>query len=141
MARNALSDTEAPSVSDGSVLTFGAPLPGLAGVTEYQLVQLAENGSLFSLRSVDDASLRLLLTPTWVCAPADYTVNLDDELCAELGLEREEDAAVFLVLTPGASLAESTVNLLAPVVVNATTGRAAQVVLNNSDYPLRAPIS
>lgn len=31
-------------------------------------------------------------------------------------------------------------NLLAPVIVNQTTGAAAQVILEDQDYPLRAPL-
>lgn len=123
------------------VLTFGAPLPGLDGITRYALVGLDDNGALFSLRSVDNPDVRLLLAPTWVCAPQDYQVELDDDIVTELSLGTGADAAVFLVVTPGESLAASTVNMLAPVIVNSDNGRAAQVVLNGTDYPLRAPIT
>jgi flagellar assembly factor FliW len=33
------------------------------------------------------------------------------------------------------------VNLLAPIVVNYDDGRAAQVILDSSDWPLRAKLS
>lgn len=122
------------------VLTFGAPLPGLVEQTRFALVPLAENGTLFSLRSVADPGLRLLLAPSWICAPESYSVNLDDEICAELGIADPDTAAVFLVVTPGTSLADSTVNMLAPVVINADTGKAAQVVLTGSEYEIKAPL-
>lgn len=133
-------DNSVHSVGDGTVVSFGEPIPGLTGITEYVLVQLADNGSLYSLRAVDDPSLRLLLTPTWAGAPADYSVELDDELCAELDMSAAGQAAVFLVVTPGESLADSSVNLLAPVIVNTDNARAAQVVLTNTGYPIKSPI-
>ncbi|MCU1424765.1 MAG: Flagellar assembly factor FliW, partial [Microbacteriaceae bacterium] len=34
----------------------------------------------------------------------------------------------------------TTMNLLAPVVVNATSGRSAQVILEGQDWPLRAQL-
>lgn len=132
--------TAGGSSSDIPVLTFGAPLPGLTDVTRFALVPLAENGSLFSLRSVDDPGLRLLLAPSWVCAPESYTVSLDDDICAELGIDDANNAAIFLVVTPGSGLADSTINMLAPVIVNADNGRAAQIVLAGTDYAIRAPL-
>lgn len=135
--------TIAPSEADTEVpvLTFGAPLPGLGEMTRFALIGLDENGALFSMRSVDDPDIRLLLAPTWVCAPQDYHVELDDDVVAELNLGTGEDAAVFLVVTPGESLDASTVNMLAPVIVNSDNGRAAQVVLNGTDYPIKAPLT
>lgn len=122
------------------VLSFGAPLPGLTSQTRFALVPLAENGTLYSLRSMEDPGLRLLLAPSWICAPESYSVSLDDETCAELGISDVNHAAIFLVVTPGASLAESTVNMMAPVVVNSDTGQAAQIVMTGTDYAIKAPL-
>ncbi len=130
--------TAQPS-EDVPVLTFTEPLPGLGGLTRFALVPLDEYGSLFSLRSVEDAALRLLLAPTWVCAQ-DYAFELEDDIAADLGLTSAEQAAVFLVVTPGDSLATSTVNQLAPVVVNSETGAAVQLVLTGTDHAVRAPL-
>ena len=46
----------------------------------------------------------------------------------------------FLVVTVGATLDTSTVNLMAPVVINGATRVAAQVVLDDPSLPLRAPL-
>ena len=47
---------------------------------------------------------------------------------------------VLLVLNAGESLATTTANLMAPVVVNATTLRARQVILDDPSLPLAAPL-
>ena len=47
---------------------------------------------------------------------------------------------VLVVLTVGATLASSTANLVAPIVVNRVTRQAAQVVLADQDLPLAAPL-
>lgn len=126
-------ETEIPEVR------FGAPMPGLDDLTRFALVRLDDAGALFSLRSLEQAAVRLVVAAPWVCAP-DYAPELDDDACDELGLSRAEDAVVLLVVHPGTSATDSTVNLLAPIVVNATTGQAAQVVLSGTDLPLRAPL-
>jgi flagellar assembly factor FliW len=119
-------------------LTFSTGLPGLSGLHRFALVRLDEVGGLFALRSLEDPDVRLLLGAPWVCAPG-YEAEVDDDVATDLDLREPEDALVLLVLNAGDSLASTTVNHVAPVVVNAVTGRAAQVVQVDRDLPLRAP--
>jgi flagellar assembly factor FliW len=124
---------------DDRVIEFADALPGLPGMSRCLLVELGDSGSLFRLRSVIDPDLQLV-----VAAPAvffaDYAPEIDDETAAVIGLERAEDALLLVVVTVGASLAESTANLLAPIVVNQVTRRAVQVVQPSPDLPLQAPL-
>lgn len=118
---------------------FVTPLPGLGDTTSFALVSLDDTGQLYSLRSVEDPSLRLL-----VVAPAsffpDYAPVIDDETCHALDLTDAQDAAVLIVVNPGESAASATANLLAPVVVNTRSRRALQTVLLGTDLPVRAPL-
>lgn len=120
-------------------LTFEAPIPGLDGLTRFALVRLDEVGALYRLQSLQAPDVRLVVAAPWVCAPG-YAPRLDDDACQHLGLTSADDAIVLLVVRPGSSVADSTVNLLAPIVVNAATGRAAQVVLTDADHDMRAPL-
>ncbi len=70
----------------------------------------------------------------------DYNPELSDEWVETLGLRRVEDALVLVIVNAGASIAEATVNLLAPIVINTVTLHAAQVVLSDPSLPLRAPL-
>jgi flagellar assembly factor FliW len=119
-------------------IEFVAGMPGLPGMSRCALVQLDEEGALYRLQSLLDPDLRLL-----VAAPpaffADYAPEIDDETAASIGLESPDDALVLLVVTTGGSATEATANLLAPVVVNATTRQAVQV-LQPDDLPLAAPL-
>jgi flagellar assembly factor FliW len=119
-------------------IEFVADMPGLPGMSRCALVQLDEVGALYRLQSLLDPDLRLL-----VAAPpvffADYAPEIDDETAASIGLESADDALVLVVVTTGGSAAEATANQLAPVVVNARTRRAVQV-LQVDDLPLAAPL-
>jgi flagellar assembly factor FliW len=46
-----------------------------------------------------------------------------------------------VLVNPGATLADMTANLMAPILVNHRTRRAAQVVLEDPSLPLRAPLA
>jgi flagellar assembly factor FliW len=119
-------------------IEFVADMPGLPGMSRCALVQLDEVGALYRLQSLLDPDLRLL-----VAAPpvffTDYAPEIDDETAASIGLESADDALVLVVVTTGGSATEATANLLAPVVVNARTRRAVQV-LQVDDLPLAAPL-
>ncbi|PYY38676.1 MULTISPECIES: flagellar assembly protein FliW [unclassified Curtobacterium] len=81
---------------------------------------------------------RLYLLDAAVHLP-DYAPRLSDEQADVIGLTRAEEAMLLVVANPDAS--GTTVNLLAPVVVNARTGVGAQFILEDQDLPLRAELA
>ena len=120
-------------------IEFIAPLSGLPEHTRFAVVPLDEDGVLFSLRSTADPGLRLLAVVPERFFP-DYSPVIDAGWAEALELSGAEDAALLVVVNPGSGLADATANLLAPVVLNPRTSRAAQIVLTGSDLPLRAPL-
>ena len=121
-------------------LTFPDGLPGFPDDHRFALVQLDEYGVVFALRSLDTPGLRLFVVPPAPFYP-DYAPEIGDPVLGLLELTDPADAQVLLVLTPGETAARSTVNLLAPIIVNTRTRHAAQVVLDEPDLPLRAPLA
>ncbi|MEU4016716.1 flagellar assembly protein FliW [Microbacterium sp. NPDC028030] len=120
-----------------AALTFVSPPPGLAPHVEFVLAPVEGADGLFAMRAVQDAELRLyLVDPRSVLT--DYAPILTDEQAEGLGLGSADDALVLVVAHPSAE--GVSVNLLAPVIVNRTTGAASQVILEDQDHPLRAPL-
>ncbi len=117
-------------------------LGGLAGFTtsdRYALVEVSPSSPLFRLCSLDEPGLDFVVVPPAVFFP-DYAPEIDDVTAGRLGLTDAADALPLLILTVGKDLTSSTANLMAPVVINSRTLRAAQVVVEGT-YPLRAPLS
>jgi flagellar assembly factor FliW len=131
-------------VEEVPALSFVRPLPGFAELRRFVLVELpGEDGGdpvLFELRSLEEPGVRFLAAVPTAFFP-DYAFELDETDCAELGLQDEFDALVLVLLTIGADAGSTTANLLAPVVVNARTRAAAQVILSGTDWPVRAPVA
>ena len=121
-------------------LNFPSGIPGFPGRHEFMLEGLDPLGALFDLHCPDDPSVRLLLVPPGVFFP-DYLPELDQSSIDLLGLVDGDEAQILVVLTTGATAAQATANLLAPIVVNIRTGAAAQVILSGSGLPIRAPIA
>lgn len=126
-----------PVVSD---LDFAVPPPGMMGLHSFTLTPLDEVGYLFAMRSTDQPDVRLFVVPPRAYFPG-YAPRLDSTALGALGLDSEpEDTVLLVVVHPGRDDQPPTANLLAPVAVNATTGKAMQVVLDGDEWPLRAPL-
>jgi flagellar assembly factor FliW len=121
------------------VIEFVAPMPGFPQERRFMLVRLDDAGLLFALTAVDDENLRFLVMPPGAFFP-DYAPEIDDESLAALGVSDVVGLLVLLVVTAGASPPESTVNLMAPIIMYEPTRRAVQLVLNGSGLQVRAPL-
>lgn len=115
-------------------LTFPVPPFGLAPAPVFTLTAVDGATGLFTLVGGD---ARLYLLDAAVHLPS-YAPELTDEQAAGLGLVAPEDAMLLVVANPGDD--STTVNLLAPIVVNARTSVGAQVILEDQDQPLRAEL-
>lgn len=130
-------------------LAFVQAPPGMEGLTRFTLSGLDDVGLLFALRSVEDPSVRL-----FAVAPApyfpDYAPHLDATTRSEIGVGAAnpsgpdsglaaDPATLLVIVHPAQGEDGPTANLLAPVAVNSLTGSAAQAVLEDDRWPLRAP--
>jgi flagellar assembly factor FliW len=113
---------------------------GFPELTKYVLVSLDEEGMVFDLRSVEDERIRFVVVPSLPFFP-DYQPEIDDEFAAQYSINDASDALVLLVVTLGASMADCTANLMAPIVLNPQKRIAAQIVLDNPDFSVRVPLS
>jgi flagellar assembly factor FliW len=130
----------AEELTDIPALEFVVPLPGFPGMSQFALVALDDTATVYTLRSLEDPTLRFFVVPPMSFFP-DYAPELDDQTATMLGLTEADQAIVLLVVNPGDKPGGATVNLLAPIVVNLGSRQAAQVVLSGMDLPVRAPLT
>jgi flagellar assembly factor FliW len=128
-------------VDGGSAVGDGVADRAMADVAvpDTALTSASDESPLYELRSLERADVRFMVaTPSAFFS--DYEIELDDQECGDLGLITAQDALVLVMLTVGRDAASTTANLLAPVVINARTRAAAQIILTGSDWPVRAPL-
>ncbi|HEY8588543.1 MAG TPA: flagellar assembly protein FliW [Naasia sp.] len=127
-----------PTLPETSLdLTFTAPPPGLAPVVDFSLAAVPEADGLYTLRDTGDLGLRLFLVDPSVYVP-DYAPVFTGEHLDALGTAPDDLVEAYVVATVTDD--GPVVNLLAPILVNATAGTAAQVILDDSRWPLRAQL-
>ncbi|MDN3443829.1 flagellar assembly protein FliW [Microbacterium sp. APC 3901] len=113
---------------------FAAPMPGLSPHTAFTLEQIDGAEGLHALRATG-ADVRLFLLDP---ASGDYGYDptIPAEVRGQIGAADDSDIRVFVVANPSADGVY--INLRAPILIHAESGRAVQVILEDQRYPIRA---
>jgi flagellar assembly factor FliW len=119
-------------------LTFVTPPPGLDPVVDFTLDEVSGAQGLYSLHATTEPTTRLFVVDAGLHLP-DYSPVISFEQSESLGVTEPADAMLLVVANPAPT--GTTVNLMAPIVVNSSTGLSAQVILDNQDFPLRAALT
>ena len=126
-------------VPEDRILSFPEGLPGFPEATRFVMLEVPETDVFFWLQAIDDPDLAFLSAVPWPFFP-DYEPVLPDDDQELLAIEDPQQALVLCLLTVQRDEGMFTANLLGPLVVNERTRTGRQVVLVDSEYPLRAPL-
>ncbi|WP_445155260.1 flagellar assembly protein FliW [Arthrobacter sp. Hor0625] len=124
------------SVLSSIPVTFTAPMPGLEMVEDFALRSIDSAPGLFALES-GSAPVRLFLADAALFVPG-YHPPLP--VAAREALELGDGEAPQLLVVVNHSPSATTVNLMAPIVLNPASRRCTQLVLDGKEYPLRAEL-
>lgn len=108
---------------------------GILGFEDYhRYVVIEQEDSAFSfLQSVDEEELSfVVIMPELVCR--DYSVSLSDEEINLLQIKAPEDGRVYGIITLPENVAEMTVNLQAPVIINTKKMLGTQLIIPGEKY-------
>lgn len=128
-------------IADDKLITFDN---GLLGFEEYKKFTIiydveCQEDSISWLQSIDEPTLALPVISPLLVKP-DYNPMVEDTLLAPLGAVSEENMAIFLVMTVPQDIELMSVNLKAPLVINADSKKGIQVIVENQDYPIKYKI-
>jgi len=124
-------------IAEDRVITFHKGVLGFPGKERFCLLQPGDDALFFWLQSLDDPSLAFVVTdPTLFCP--DYTVPIRQEQMDVLGLEKIEDAQVFVIVNKIDQ--QLTGNMQGPLVVNTVGKVGEQLVLAEKKWTTRHPL-
>lgn len=120
------------------IIDFCDGLPGFP--QDRQFVILSEDDSPVSfLQSVDGGDVSFVVVDMLAFMP-DYNPRVDENFIQDLGTYNPENFLIFNIATIFDNLKDSTVNLKAPVIINAVEKKGKQVVCDNEDYSVKASL-
>ena len=121
-------------VEDEKVIHFPEGIPAFEQEHEFGIIPYDEESPYVFLQSLKTPDLAFLMTMPFIFFP-DYEFELDDENQQKLGLERQEDMLLYVLLTiPQGRVQDMTANLVAPLVINVANQQGRQLVLEHSPY-------
>ncbi len=116
-------------------------LIGFEGFTKYLPISFHEDDdSMISLQSLEDEDLSFILMNPFKIFP-DYNPLISEKDLKELGAESPDDISYYVISVIREPASDSTVNLKAPLAVNALNRRARQIILEQSEYTFRHTLS
>ncbi len=121
------------------IIYFTDSIYGFEEYKQYILLQDGPDGNIFYLQSIEDEHLAFILIDPYTIV-SDYEPNLTDEDLRELKVNDEAELKFLVIAIVRESLKDSVVNLKSPISINPTLKIAKQVIVQNSEYPLRYPI-
>lgn len=124
---------------EDKILNIPSGIIGFPASTHYLILDHDRDVPFKWMQSLDQAEVAfVIIDPVWF--KPDYRVTIAVDEIRELGRVDEVDLVMFVLLTiPSDDPGSMTANLRGPVVVNAGTRIAKQLILRD-EYPTRAPV-
>ncbi|MFD2671989.1 flagellar assembly protein FliW [Marinicrinis sediminis] len=119
-------------VNDEEVYTFSQGIPGFEHLHRFVFVEIEETPFAY-MQSVEEAALALIVTNPFVFYP-EYDFVLPETDKQDLDIQDEQQVLVKCIVTAQNDFSKSTINLLAPLVLNVHTRCGKQLVLHQSSY-------
>lgn len=127
-------------IGQQDILTFEHGLLGLEEEIEFVLLPIDADLPLALLQSIQHVEIGFVVAYPFAFKK-DYSFDISEEDREQLQIEKPEDVLTYAIVTMKETFKDSTINLLAPVILNIEKNLGKQIVLqDNKAYPLRYPM-
>ncbi|MBS1723739.1 MAG: flagellar assembly protein FliW [Armatimonadetes bacterium] len=128
------------SVESEDIVAFAEGLVGLPELREFVLVRHRDESPFRWLQSLDDGSVAFLVVDPQQYVP-NFAPMMPESAAIALELNEETPTLVYTICSiPNGNPKGMTMNLAGPIVINAESRKARQVVLEDGEYPVRHPV-
>ncbi|MDR1961213.1 MAG: flagellar assembly protein FliW [Gracilibacteraceae bacterium] len=125
-------------VKRDSILHFAGGLFAFEDERDFVIINYefaAPDSPIKCLQSVSGTVSFTIMDP--FCFLPDYSPVLPEQEKKDLGCADEADLRYFVIAVVSRPIQNTVVNLLCPIVINTKNRRAAQVILENPQYPMQ----
>lgn len=126
-------------IDDSKIIHFPLGIIGFPEMTDFALVFDEEKGKdtpIHWLQSLQEVGFAMPVMDPLLVAK-DYNPEVEENHLLPLGDIRQEDTLVLVTVTVPKDLTQMSVNLQAPIVINADSRQATQIIINSEKYPVK----
>jgi len=125
-------------LNEEEIIHFEKGIPGFEDEQKFMLIVQEDLPFLF-LQSVRTSDLSFILTDPFSFFQ-DYSFDLDDQSKEELEIQDVADISVFGILSIPEDFQQTTINLLAPIIINRQKKKGKQLILHQTNYRTKTPL-
>lgn len=118
---------------------FDNGIPGFEHLQQFTLSEVEGELPVRLMQSVEDGNITFLIANPFFFY-SEYEWDLPESVIQELSLAGEKDVEIWSIITLNQDPLKSTINLLAPIVLNKSTNRGKQHIIHDNAFSSRAPL-
>lgn len=122
-------------VMQEQLYSFAEGIPGFPEEKQFALISFGKNTPFMILQSTSNVQIGFVLAFPYTFKE-DYVFDLSKQDAEVLKIEKQEDLITYAIVTLKDTLPNSTINLLAPIIINTKTHQGRQIVINENNQEL-----
>ncbi len=126
-------------IEEDKIIEFPNGIIGFENFKKFSIIYDIDNDGetrISWLQSMEEPALALPVIDPLAITP-EYAPMIEDELLSPLGDPADEDLLFLLVMTVPADMTKVTVNMKAPIIINAEKKKGVQLIVENADYAVK----
>ena len=123
-------------LNEETFVTFPAGILGFPNQKKYAIIDVDANSPLKWLQSVEEPSISFVVTDPNLFYPG-YSVETYKKDLEDIEIDQASDAIVLVIVTVPRDPSQMTGNLKGPILINAKTRLAKQLIVDNQDYDIK----
>lgn len=125
--------------NESKIITFPSGLPGFEDLHRFIIVETGNTKPIYWLQSTENKYIALPVVVSFAIIN-DYNIDIRENELEDLCVENENDLLILNVVVIPDDVTKMTVNLAAPVIINAKKGIGKQIIIDAAELPLRFPV-
>lgn len=122
------------------IFSFPEGIPGFEKIKQYCILVSEKERPFGHLSALGSFNLEFIVINPWY-VKSDYNPEISDDDIAFIGSPAQSEILMLSIVALGEPISESTVNLMAPVIINLKTRVGRQVAIRNfKEYSNQQPI-
>ncbi|MBN1380243.1 MAG: flagellar assembly protein FliW [Deltaproteobacteria bacterium] len=123
-------------VKESEFITLHGSILGFEHLREFVLLSGEQNTPFWWLQSVQEPAVAFVVINPQIVKP-DYAPAISEDDFEFLDIKKKKDIALLAIMTIRSNPLRITVNLRAPILINARTRKANQIILADSEIPIQ----
>ena len=129
-------------VEEEKLIQFANGIVGFPELKDFALIYDEEKGTDSDVRwmqSIQEPNFAIPVIDPLSIKP-DYNPVVEDELLNPVGEINPAELLVLVTITVPTDITQMSINLRAPIIINAAVKKACQIIVEGEDYPVKFPI-